>query len=457
MTAPQTGPSLLQGVRILLDLKKYDLLRVSERLAERYGKFVHVRFFHKHMFFVSDPKVIAAILHDESGAYDKIDTRKTIHHIAGNSLNTLRLDQGWAEKQALFEEHTVRSARIDHVTEQKMDALVARWDEHAASGTSVNASIDLLRLSTTISCESFFRQSVDDLDYEELDRHKYYVVKAMLRRQLSLVRLPKVLDPKLRRAFRYRDRLVKRVIAEQLTSPTAQGSYISDLVAKQGIQVADRRAVRLLRGEVLSALYLASDPFDKLLAKSLYYLARHPEEAERIRDEVRGLEGHGGLTIQTATRLTSVRYFLMEVLRLRTPYAIVGREALVAHSLSGQSVPKGSLFAIMPLLLHKDADYWERPTDFDPSRFEDMSLRAADHFIPFSAGHRKCPGQGVAMRQAMYLLARITVAFDIRLLEGYDYRDEFMGVLSSANPFRFRVCPAESRPSRHSGGSADSR
>ena len=43
------------------------------------------------------------------------------------------------------------------------------------------------------------------------------------------------------------------------------------------------------------------------------------------------------------------------------------------------------------------------------------------------------------MRQAMYILARIVRDFDIGLVPGFDYSDEFMGVLSSKHPYRFVV------------------
>jgi cytochrome P450 len=440
MTAPfPAGPRSLLGIGTLLQLRTKDLLQLSEQLTARHGKLVHARMFHKHLYFISDPDLVAEVLGDATRTYDKIDTRSTIHHIAGDSLNTLRLDQGWAEKQALFERHLASSARIEGIAVDEVDALLARWEESAAAGHIVPAGIDLLRLTTSIASRTFFHQGVDDIDFAELDTLKYRVVRSMLARQLQLVRLPKSLDRGLVRAFRFRDRLVARVIEKHLVTDGRPDSYIGDLVAKYGIRAADRLAVRLTRGEILSALYLASDPFDKLLVKALQYLALHPVQAERLRVELRELEAGDGLTPRTASTLRRLRHFLLEVLRLRTPYAIVGREALVDHELGGYRVPKGSLLAITPLIVHKDPDHWERPEEFDPSRFETLRLATATHFVPFSAGERRCPGQGFAMRQAMYILARIVGAFDVELVPGFDYADEFMGVLSSKHPYRFAL------------------
>lgn len=270
VTAPfPPGPRSFLGAGTLLALRRYDLLQLSESLTARHGKLVHARMFHKHLYFVSDPDLVAEVLGDSTRTYDKIDTRSTIHHIAGDSLNTLRLDQGWAEKQELFERHLGQSPRIERITVGEVDALLARWAESADTGRVVPAGIDLLRLTTSITSRTFFHQSVDDLDFEELDTLKYRVVRAMLARQLQVVRLPKSLDRGLIQAFRFRDRLVARVIERHLESAERPDSYIGDLVAKYGIESADRRAVRLTRGEILSALYLGSDPFDKLLTKSL--------------------------------------------------------------------------------------------------------------------------------------------------------------------------------------------
>ncbi|WP_431218649.1 cytochrome P450 [Leifsonia xyli] len=246
MTAPYpAGPRTFLGIGILRQLRRHDLLALSELLTARYGKLVHVRMFHKHMFFVSDPDLVAEVLGDDARTYDKIDTRSTIHHIAGDSLNTLRRDQGWAEKQVLFERHLADSARIEELTDGEVDALIARWTAVAASGRPVDAAVDLLRLTTGITSLTFFRQGVDDVDFVELDAHKYRIVRAMLTRQLQLVRLPKSFDRRLVQAFRYRDRLVARVIERHLASDDRPDSYVADLVEKYDIRAVDRRAIRL--------------------------------------------------------------------------------------------------------------------------------------------------------------------------------------------------------------------
>ena len=442
MTAPfPAGPRSFLGIGTLFQLRRHDLLEFAELLTARYGTLVHARMFHRHLHIVSDPDLIAEVLGRDTGSYDKIDTRSTIHHIAGDSLNTLRRDQGWAQKQALFDRHLAAAPGGESVTVAEVNLLIGRWDARTQAGEAVDASTDLLRLTTTIASRTFFDQDIDGVDIDELDRMKYRIVETMLRRQLQVVRTPKVLDRGLMRAFRFRDALVAQVIRRYLDGEGRRDSYIGDLVTKYGIRTADRRAVRRTRGEILSALYLGSDPFDKLLSKTLYYLGRHPEEAARLREEVEALDAAEGLTLKSATTLRRLRYFLMEVLRLRTPYAIVGREALADQQLGGFRVPKGSLFAIAPLLVHKNADYWERPEAFDPSRYETLSLATATHFLPFSSGERACPGQGFAMRQAMYIVARIVRAYEVELVDGLDYGDRFLGVLSSVNRYRFVLHP----------------
>jgi cytochrome P450 len=436
---PHDGPTFLASLALLVQLRRHDLLHVSESVARRYGKFVHIRLFHKHLFFASDPFAIAHILEDRDRVYDKIDTRSTIHHIAGDSLNTLRRDQDWERKQALFDRHVTTDDRTERITERALRSTFDRWDAAVTSGTTIDAGIDLLALSTSIASENFFHQSVEDVDFVALDHHKYTVVAAMLRRQFSLIRLPLWTSPRLVRAFRFRDGLVRRVLDRHLALRQRPESYVDDLVQRDGIRRADRRAVALLRGEILSALYLASDPFDKLLSKALYFLAWHPDEARTIREEAQGLAEGVGLTLHSASSLHAVRRFLLEVLRLKTPYAVIGREALAEHRLGDRRIPKGSLFAIMPLVVHKDPDFWERPSEFDPARFEGIAVGRAAQFIPFSAGERQCPGQGFALRQAMYVLARIVLAYDIRPVEGFDYSDRFVGVLSSKHHYRFRV------------------
>ena len=67
---------------------------------------------------------------------------------------------------------------------------------------------------------------------------------------------------------------------------------------------------------------------------------------------------------------------------------------------------------------------WERPDEFDPSRFLGANRERIDRFayIPFGAGPRVCIGMGFALQEAIIVLAQLTRAFRFDLAPGHQVR-----------------------------------
>lgn len=72
--------------------------------------------------------------------------------------------------------------------------------------------------------------------------------------------------------------------------------------------------------------------------------------------------------------------------------------------------------------VHMNADYWENPEEFNPSRFlkEDGSglLPKPDKLIPFSVGKRMCPGEMLATAEIFLYLTAILQKYTVLPGEG---------------------------------------
>jgi len=55
--------------------------------------------------------------------------------------------------------------------------------------------------------------------------------------------------------------------------------------------------------------------------------------------------------------------------------------------------------------MHRNADVFENPEAFDPTRFLDGTLERSPSFVPFGHGPRNCVAQGMAMQQLMAIVA----------------------------------------------------
>ena len=84
------------------------------------------------------------------------------------------------------------------------------------------------------------------------------------------------------------------------------------------------------------------------------------------------------------------------------------RTAIEHDVIDGHHIRPGTTVVIPVQALHHDPRYWERPAEFDPSRFMPGAPRITrSAYLPFGGGRRVCIGQSFALME-MVLIAAIT-------------------------------------------------
>ena len=88
----------------------------------------------------------------------------------------------------------------------------------------------------------------------------------------------------------------------------------------------------------------------------------------------------------------------------------------------GRKVAPGAQIVLSPWHLHRHERIWDRPDEFDPSRWQTEENRACarDAYMPFSAGPRVCTGAGFAMIEGVLLLALLVRAYRFETVAGRD-------------------------------------
>ena len=95
--------------------------------------------------------------------------------------------------------------------------------------------------------------------------------------------------------------------------------------------------------------------------------------------------------------MTVLQQCVDETLRLHPPFFQVARRVQNDVQFKDTLIPKGRLVCISPGAVMRLESMFERPNEFDPSRFDKESDFPAHSFIPFGGGRHICTGRKFAL------------------------------------------------------------
>lgn len=173
-------------------------------------------------------------------------------------------------------------------------------------------------------------------------------------------------------------------------------------------EMVDQVAIFFLAGHETSA---------SALGWALYLAALFPKWQDRICEE------SGWVEFDDFTQVAGLkisRDVFRETLRLYPPVPMMVREASCPEHFRNRDIGKGSQIVLSPWHLHRHTRLWERPDEFDPSRWQTENGKTCQReaFIPFSVGKRVCIGAGFAMIEGPLLLSRLIADFRFEPVHG---------------------------------------
>ncbi len=168
-------------------------------------------------------------------------------------------------------------------------------------------------------------------------------------------------------------------------------------------EMADQLAIFFLAGHETSA---------SALAWALYLIAHHAEVQDRMFAESAPVfladSDFSGMR-----SLGFIKDVFRETLRLYPPVPMMIREAACPVEMRDKKIAPGSPVILSPWHLGRHERIWDRPHEFDPSRWRSQECKHASReaYIPFSAGPRVCTGAGFAMQEGIIFLGLLTSKF----------------------------------------------
>uniref|UniRef100_U5EUU5 Putative cytochrome n=1 Tax=Corethrella appendiculata TaxID=1370023 RepID=U5EUU5_9DIPT len=177
------------------------------------------------------------------------------------------------------------------------------------------------------------------------------------------------------------------------------------------------------------------------------FMLRHPDAMQRVQDELDQVIGRNRLpTIEDVPYLPITETTILEVMRISSIVPLATTHSPTCDVIiNGYKIPAGS--HVVPLIngVHMDPTLWEKPEEFNPSRFlnSEGKVHKPEYFIPFGVGRRMCLGDVLARMELFLFFSSLMHTFTISLPEGEPMPSlkGNVGVTISPQAFKVKLIP----------------
>jgi cytochrome P450 len=240
---------------------------------------------------------------------------------------------------------------------------------------------------------------------------------------------PKIMlrSPKYKKAKARVNELGQRMIIEAKAAAQSGAKAEEDKNLIDDIMAAHLSNPRVMPDEdlvlTLTGPYVAGlDTVANTTAAFIYAVLKHPEILARVQQEADALFADGDITDDDLKRIPSVRYALMETMRLYPIAVAQMRTATRDVEFAGHTIKAGEMLFIGTSVPHFLEELYPDPQRFDIDRYPKPR---AEHlqpgaYSPYGRGQHTCLGKTFADVQMALSMARLFHKLDLEL-ESPDY------------------------------------
>ena len=295
------------------------------------------------------------------------------------------------------------------------DELTARWDERQIVDVSADATRATLETIGRCAAGHPFG-AFDSEEPHPFVEHMVAGLKGADRvGMLRQTFLPRFLARRAEREVlghaEAMHRIADEIIAERLREGPGRHDDLLQLMLQSDLEPAN------IRYQLINFLVAGHETTSGALSFALYFLARHPEIADRARAEIAEVWGEQQRPdFELIAKLRYVRRVFDEALRLHPTVPGYYRAAREDTLLAGvHPMRKGDWVLALTMTLHRDPRWGDDPDAFDPDRFapENVKARPAGLYKPFGTGPRSCIGRQFALHEAVLLLAVLLRRYEL--------------------------------------------
>ena len=177
-----------------------------------------------------------------------------------------------------------------------------------------------------------------------------------------------------------------------------------------------------LTAEALTQLIAGSDTTSNTSCALLYWVLRTPGVIEKLQQELDAAIP-AGTAIPNFAQVKDLKYVqnvISETLRIHSTSSL-GLPRVVPPggvTLFGRFFPAGTVLSVPAYTIHHSGEIWGPDADeFVPERWDRLSERQKNAFIPFSYGPRSCVGRNVAEMELCLIVSTVFRRYEFELYQ----------------------------------------
>ncbi|KAJ5206091.1 Cytochrome P450 [Penicillium cf. griseofulvum] len=432
MPSPIPQPQGLPILGNIFDMIPGNTWASLNKLAAEHGGagIFKIKILTKQLVFITNAALLGEICDEKRFRKCVTGPIVEIRNLAHDSLFTaFHNEESWGIAHRIMAPFVLPEAvkEMHRDIQLTTDDLIWKWTSTDSTGQPVDVSNDLDRLNHAANMKCFFSQHIDCVLGEEPA-----VIKAMSDTTFEAMRRPT--RPRLLTRLLYQstfDRDIKicrdycaQMIANRRAKPGAQRDLLHALLyemdPKTGESLPDSRVI----DEIINIL-IGSATAPNLVAFTLYYLAKHPDEITRARQEIDTLIGPSGqIEHFHLSQLPYCEAILRESFRLCATAPGFNIEPLPTDGpvlLGGGKYEISKTQPIIAILsaVNRDPAVFDDPNAFKPERMLGEAFDRLPSGVKkgFGNGKRECYGKRYAWEWCLHALIRIIKDVDFELAD----------------------------------------
>jgi cytochrome P450 len=412
------GPKPRRIFGNLLEFRK-DQLSYMTNLQRTYGDAATMYLFKTPVVLFTRPDAIRYVLIENARNFINRPVFESLRLVLGDGL--LSIDGDFHRQQRRMVQPAFHKQRVESYRDTMVactESMLDGW----TPGSQRDMADEMMRVTMRIVAKALFNidiaSQIDALDKAFFEASTY---SRRSRAPFKLhLNLPFTTYGKYVRARKFLDDTMADLIAQHRASGEDSGDVISMLLQAQdegGNTMPDQQ----IRDETLTLLAAGHATTANTLSWAFYLLSNHPEQREKLLEELRTVLGGRPPTVDDLAKLPYLDMVVKEAMRLYPPAWMQPRYTVDDFEYGDYRIKRGTIIFISQWVTQRLPDLWPDPDEFKPERFDPETGQKypAQAYFPFGAGSRICIGMPFANLEARILLATILQRYVPRLSPGF--------------------------------------